>query len=66
MIPELQEYQNKLENLVCQEGLLDAKQDLLDVLKHVHDRDSLRKGGRVLDFLNGVKMKISKLEANES
>jgi len=62
MIPELEKHCERLESLVSQEGVQHAKRDLLDVLKHVHDRDSLRKGGLVLDFLNGVKMKLSRLE----
>lgn len=58
MIPELEKYEDELKTLVCQEGLVLAKSNLLDVLKHVHDRELLRKGGLVLDFLNGVKMRL--------
>ena len=61
MIPELEKYEDELKQLVCEEGLQRAKSNLLDVLKHVHDRDLLRKGGLVLDFLNGVKMKMRTL-----
>ena len=59
MIPELEKYEDELKLLVCQEGLLRAKSNLLDILKHVHDKDLLRKGGLVLDFINGVKLRLS-------
>ncbi len=58
MIPEMREYRSKLKNLVCEKGRLDAKQNLLDILKYVHNRDLLRKGGLILDFLNGVKISM--------
>ena len=53
-IPELVAYRAELRALVTENGVINAKTELLAILATVHDRDVLKKGGKVLDLLNGL------------
>lgn len=53
-IPELDAYRAELRALVTENGVLNAKKELLAILVTIHSRDTLEKGGKVLDLLNGL------------
>lgn len=47
-------YRAELRALVSENGVLNAKSELLAILATIHNRDMLKKGGKVLDLLNGL------------
>ena len=53
-IPSLDAYRAELRSLVTENGVFAAKSELLAILATIHNRDLLKKGGKVLDLLNGL------------
>jgi len=58
MIPAMVEYESWLRREATEEGARKAKGELLAILKCTHDRELLRRGGLVLDFINGARLRF--------